>query len=475
MPLVLDDTIAAPASPPGAAERGIIRISGPQMLSIVRSVFRPGSGFEQWMNARVPSRFPGVADIPSLGVPLPVQLMLWPTRHSFTGQPMAEFHCLSSPPLMDALLERLFECDARPAQRGEFTMRAFLAGRIDLLQAEAVLGVIEATDHEELQQALTQLGGAITSRLVSLRADLIAVLGDLEAGLDFVEEDIEFITREEIVRRLNIARQTLHSLLADAEQRLPSGWKRRVVLAGLPNAGKSTLFNRMVGSHKAIVSPIPGTTRDYLSACVSLVGGSQELEIELIDTAGCEDAADLIMDRAQQIRGQQVNSGDLIVWCRSLQLNSQELAEDEQLRRSIETRGLPLLHITTQCDLATKTAAHPNHRTGSGDTITQSDLAVSAMTGEGIDLLRQTIIGRLIEQKSARGELLATTAVRCRDSLTRAISAIESAIMSASAGSGDELTAMDLRESLHELGVILGDVCTDDILDHIFSRFCIGK
>ena len=270
MPLDLDDTIVAPASPPGPALRGIVRVSGGDAAEVISRLFQPDEQSENWRVTRVPRRFTGQLALPSILVPVPTTLMYWPTRRSFTGQRMAEFHLSGSVPLVEALLEHLCENGARLARRGEFTMRAFLSGRIDLLQAEAVLGVIEATDHEELQKALSQLGGRMTSRLGQLRIDLIALLGDLEAGLDFVEEDIEFITKTEITRRLDAALLLLNELAVVSSCRLPTGYRRRLVLAGLPNAGKSTLFNRLTGRENAIVSPIAGTTRDYLTVTLRL-------------------------------------------------------------------------------------------------------------------------------------------------------------------------------------------------------------
>ncbi len=286
MPLDLDDTIVALASPPGAALRGIVRVSGAETAEVVAKLFRADEASLNWQTTKLPRRFVGHLELSAIIVPVPAALMYWPTRRSYTGQPMAEFHLIGSPPLLEAAIEHLCECGARLARRGVFTMRAFLSGRIDLLQAEAVLSVIEATDHEELQKALSQLGGGITSRLGLVRGDLIALLGDLEAGLDFVDEDIEFITKTQISLRLDSALSLLHQLAADPAHRLPSGYRQRVVLAGLPNVGKSTLFNRLIGRHQAIVSPVAGTTRDYLTATLKLDG----LDVELIDTAGWEDA-----------------------------------------------------------------------------------------------------------------------------------------------------------------------------------------
>jgi tRNA modification GTPase len=461
MPLDPDDTIVALASPPGPALRGIVRVSGLETAEVVTKLFVPHDGATDWRTTKIPRRFAGQLNLSSIIVPVPVALMYWPTRRSYTGQPMAEFHLSGSVPLVEATLEHLCECGARLARRGEFTMRAFLSGRIDLLQAEAVLGVIEATDHAELEKALSQLGGRITSRLRQLRIDLIALLGDLEAGLDFVEEDIEFVTKGEIACRLDAALALLNELANISATRLPAGYRRRVVLAGLPNAGKSTLFNRLIGQQKALVSPIAGTTRDYLTATLRL----ESLEVELIDTAGWEDAGDLIMQRAQELRAEQVSASDLVVWCRAADLSQNDAVEDARLRQLATMRCPTVLDVTTRCDLQPASDAADRGLS----------LRICAASGDGMEALRTELRQQFAGSRSARSELLGTTAVRCRDSLLRTIQSLDQARSATIGLCGDELIAIEIRQALQELSTILGEVYTDDILDHIFSNFCIGK
>ncbi len=336
-------------------------------------------------------------------------------------------------------------------------MRALLAGRIDLVQAEAVLGVIDAADHTELQAALSQLGGGITQTLAYVRSEILSLLGDLEAGLDFVEEDIEFISNQQICDRLSECHSRLTELFDNSEQRLPSGYRRRVVLVGLPNAGKSTLFNRLLGSQKAIVSPVAGTTRDYLCGVI-VVGG---VEVELVDTAGWEAAADLIMERAQDLRSAQVHASDLVVWCRAADISGSAMKEDQQLRNELTQHPLQVLDVTTRCDLA--------------DGSPKGDCCVSAATGDGIPDLLAVIERTLRQDTSSKSELVSSTAARCRDSLRRSVASIEAATRAAEDELGDEIIAFELRDALHQIATILGEVYTDDILDHIFSNFCIGK
>ena len=459
------DTIAAIASPPGPAERGIIRVSGANTVAVVSKIFQLSDDSTPLVDRRRPIRIVGQLALSSIQLPLPTALMLWPTDRSYTGQPMAELHTIGAPPLLDAVLESLFENGARAANRGEFTMRAFMAGRIDLLQAEAVLGVIDATDHEELETALTQLGGGITSKLAGVRSDILALLGDLEAGLDFVEEDIEFITKQQICDRLTACLATITKLESETKTRLPSGYRRRVVLAGLPNAGKSTLFNRLVGATKAIVSPIAGTTRDYLTGLVRF----GDIEAELIDTAGWETASDLIMEHAQGLRAEQLNVSDLVLWCAAASLGEDSRRQNAELRKQLDTSSSAVIEVITQCDLVDRSAIEGDHFKS------LTSLHVSAATGEGMAELANMISRHFSAAVSSRSELLASTSARCRDSLKKSKAAIEAAIHSAENMLGDEVTAFELRDALHEIGSILGEVYTDDILDHIFSNFCIGK
>ncbi|MCH2200644.1 MAG: tRNA modification GTPase [Fuerstiella sp.] len=454
MPFDLDDAIAAVASPASPSARGIVRVSGNDVVAIVDRLLDtevPYSG--------PPVRIPGYVLSKRFGSPLPVSVLLWPTARSYTGQPMAEFHLIGSPPILELMLAAVIDGGARQAERGEFTMRAFLNGRIDLLQAEAVSGVIDAADHDELQSALTQLGGGLTRQLLKIQSSLIAILGDLEAGLDFVEEDIEFISSETMVRRMTEIRGALQRLLVDSAQRLPSGYRPRVVLAGLPNAGKSTLFNCLADADLAIASTIAGTTRDYLCCPVRVA----DVSIELIDTAGWTNSKDRIQMTAVEHRQQQLDAADLVIWCVAADLNEDDQSKDAELRDSVLSRATQLIIVTTCVD-------RPHPTDDPADRI-----RVSALSGVGLCDLRRKIAQCFTEKQASRTELLATTSSRCRDSIERAVRSMDSAVESVQDNLGDELTAIGLREALQEFRSILGETWTDDILDHIFSSFCIGK
>jgi tRNA modification GTPase len=317
-----------------------------------------------------------------------------------------------------------------------------------LTRAEAVLGVIDSRTPEQLEAALRQLAGGLAGPIRQLRERLLDLLAHLEAGLDFVdEEDVDPIGRAALTRELSAAAVTLECLAATLRERDSPAGPPWVVLTGPPNAGKSRLFNALLGDGRAIVSPVPGTTTDYLSAPCLCDG----LTVELVDTAGIEPAANMIGTAAQARRAEQVRRADLVLEC---------------VPCDVPPTGPPvpgpfsyLLRVATKCDLA----AAPCDR-----------IATSAATGEGLDTLRAAITAALRSQ-AAESDPLSATGARCRNSLRRAGECLRSAGETLAACGDDALVAFDLRQSLEELGRVVGAVVTDDILDRIFRKFCIGK
>lgn len=455
--VVIDETIAAPATATGSGLRAIIRVSGPATRKVVEHCFIPDDPVS-WRRARKPRRHSGRLKLPEVAVPLPAKVSLWPTGRSYTGQPLAELHLAGSPPLVEALLEALYAGGARAARRGEFTLRAFLAGRIDLVQAEAVLGVIDADDAQHLRQALSQLAGGISTRIGDCREQLLLHLADLEAGLDFVEEDLEFVDRSALLARLDGGLDLLRSLLVQTATRMHTTGRRTVSLLGLPNAGKSTLFNALAGREAAIVSPERGTTRDVLTQPVEWEG----LGIDLCDTAGWEEARDAVMRQAEEQRTGRLQRADLLLWCTPHDLPPRDRAADVELFRACPAGNA--LRVMTKCDDGESAGLD-----------LREAVPVSARTGFGLDRLRETIVLRLRSSGDEDGELIGATAARCGESLRRSHAALERAKSAALSGAPDELLAIELREGVDALGEICGAVYTDDILDRIFSRFCIGK
>ncbi|GAB4151086.1 MAG: tRNA uridine-5-carboxymethylaminomethyl(34) synthesis GTPase MnmE [Planctomycetaceae bacterium] len=456
-----DDTIAALASPPGPAMRGIIRVSGLQTRNVLDRIFEPDRP-EQWVESRVPTCHPGQLKLTDFHRPLPVTVCLWPNHRSYTGQPMAEIQAAGSPPLLESILLELNRQGARAANPGEFTLRAFLSGRIDLIQAEAVLGVIDASHQYGLETALKQLAGGISGPIHRTRDDLVNLLADLEAGLDFVEEDIEFVSRSEVVNRLETAQHEMETLLQQASSRSETVTHGVVVLAGLPNAGKSTLFNALMGRDEAIVSHIQGTTRDFLQAR----GIWEGLPIELIDTAGWEDEQTDIGKQSQQFRDERWTHADLIVWCTPADADVQTRHHEQSLFASLCATGKNILRVMTKSDLRSETSLP------SGNDI----LSVSVPFNRGLDELRTRVVEQLAgHRRESQSQFVGTTAARTRGSLESSVQSLKSAVQLARDHWGDELIALEIRSALEHLGELVGDVYTDDLLDRIFSKFCIGK
>jgi tRNA modification GTPase len=439
----LQDTIVALSTAPGPGGRAIVRLSGPDALAIAATVFGAAEPV-------LPSRrrcYAGSVALPGMASPLPADLYVWLAPRTYTGQNLAELHTLSCPPLLDLLVARLLNAGARAAGPGEFTMRAFLAGKLDLTRAEAVLAVIEAGSRAELKQALAQLAGGVTRPLQELRGDLLDLLADVEAGLDFAEEDIHFVSPEDLLKRLAKGLAVLTLLGRQLEQRSVAGRPFRAVLAGRPNAGKSSLFNALAGG-SALVSPEPGTTRDYLTRTLDLDG----IKVELVDTAGWQEAADTINEQAQALGRGQAGEADLVLLCVEAGRPLEE-AEEALLRQEEP----PVLGVATKCDLA---VAGPGL------------LATSVVTGNGLDALRELLAERA--QRRAQPPL-APSLSRCRHHVTACLEHLRRAHATVLFQEPPELLALEVHGALDQLGEMVGAVYTDDLLDRIFSRFCIGK
>jgi tRNA modification GTPase len=458
MPVSLDsnDTIAAIASPTGPAPRGIVRLSGTSALSVVLAAYTP-DGNEKLppRHARISS---GSLQVDGLRPLLPVMLALWPAPRTYTGQDVAEIHLVGATPLVNLVLAHCLVRGARHAEPGEFTLRAFLSGRIDLTRAEAVLGVIEASNPAQLHAALEQLAGGLSGPILGLRDHLLDVVAHLEANLDFTEEpDVDPLGRAALAADLDRSSAELTLLARRLGDRENPESHPRIVLVGPPNVGKSRLFNAMLGRDRAIVSPQAGTTRDYLSALCDCNG----LTVELVDTAGIEIAGDPITNQAQALRALQTEQADLLLDCRSGELPG--LAANEP------ASGRPRLAVWTKGDLM----KDERRKTEDGSNCVEL-VVTSAATGMGLDELRSAI-ARAIRNRLTEDNLPAGTGARCRGSLQLAESSLRRASESVLSGAGDELVAFDLRAAVDELGKVVGAVVTDDVLDRIFRRFCIGK
>jgi tRNA modification GTPase len=358
---------------------------------------------------------------------------------------------------VDRLVADLLAAGARPAQPGEFTLRAFLAGKKDLPQVEAVLAVIEAGTDSDLQTALRQLAGGVTQPLAKLRDDLLNLLADVEAALDFVDEDIEFVSRPDTILRIAAGMAHLTNLRRQLDDRTLSGRTLRVALVGEPNAGKSSLFNALVGTPSALVSATAGTTRDYLTAVVDLGGVS----VELIDTAGRQPAADTIEEQAQQLGREQTERADLIVRCVPV----------TDVVTPMDFGGAEVILARTKADLSERPGL-PRPSGLAGVNPAAHEVFASVVTPNGTAPLRAFLKEKA--EAFARPPL-APSQARCRGHIETALAHLKLAHAHALNDDPPELLALALRAALDQIGEMTGAVYTNDLLDRIFSRFCIGK
>lgn len=456
MAVDLEQTIVAISSAPGEGARIIVRLSGSNAISVARSIVETAqlsSDACSKSGAQVTAEF---VRLPG-GRRCQASFWTWPTARSYTRQPQVEIHLSGSRPIADGILLQLQNRGARLAQPGEFTMRAFLAGRLDLTQAEAVLGLIDARGDGRFQAALKQLAGGLSGPLQRARLELIELLALLEAGLDFAEEDIEFITPDDLAARIEQVLSLLVELRKQIESRRYGHAAPRVVLLGLPNAGKSTLFNRLAGRDEAITSAIAGTTRDFLAHTVHF----GDMQVELVDTAGHED-----IDNGQNLQklmaaqtALALEDAELCLLCVDATLGM--TSEVDHLRTRIPEELLLTVY--------TKSDAIPAPPPG------MPGLLISASRGEGIETLKEEVRTRLLQSELARGDLVPTTAARCLGAMDATCEALSTSLEGVRAGASEELTSSDIRVAIAQLAEIVGAVYTDDLLDIIFSRFCIGK
>lgn len=453
--LQLQDIIVAPATPPGPGARAILRMTGPDCWKLIEPILINDAIKKNANSGRVDAAL----RLPDFFSPIPVHLQIGRSPRTYTGQDLIEIHLISSPPLVQALLDDLIERGARLAQPGEFTLRAFLAGKLDLTQAEAVLTLSTSSDPQELRTALVQLAGGLARPLDHLREELLALLAEVEVGLDFVEEDLTFIENNVLAESLQRVHAALARLQSQLHERGQSNAAIRVVLAGPTNVGKSSLFNALLARPAALVSPRPGTTRDYLTGTTTIQG----MAIELVDTAGREAALDLISSQAQSARMEQLKSADLVLLC----VDSQAGLEDEDARLFASLPKDQIILVATKSDLPTESHARASL------SMPQEAILTSTVTGAGLATLRLALAdrARLLRRPAATAPSL----TRCRKHIDQALVSLEQAEDFAHDGTRMELVAAELRSALDQIGAMVGAVYTEDLLDRIFSQFCIGK
>lgn len=445
------DTIAAVSTPAGRGGIGIVRVSGPDTAAVARVML--GS-----LPPARAVRYCGFRDASGSLVDRGLALF-FPAPASFTGEDVLELHGHGGPVVMDMLLAVVLEQGARPARPGEFSERAFLNGRLDLSQAEAVADLIDAGSRAAARSALRSLDGAFSRRLHALGDTLTALRAHVEACIDFPEEEIDFLSDPQLGARLASLRDALAETRAAAGRGVLLKEGLRVVLAGQPNVGKSSLLNQLAGRDSAIVTDVPGTTRDLIREHIQLDG----LPLHVIDTAGIRDPGDAVEAQGVDRAWSAIETADallLVVDDRS----GVGAADDAILARL--PAGVARIVVSNKIDLSGARAGASRH----GDSL---QVRLSAKTGAGIDALESALKASVGYQLADEGSFMARR--RHLDALARAAAAVQAAEEVLCQRGAGELAAEELRLAQQALAEITGEVTSEDILGEIFSRFCIGK
>lgn len=463
----LEDTIVAISSPLGTSARGIVRLSGPQAITWCDELFigHDGRRLPQLAGHR---RLIGQVILPDAGS-VPAEAYLFRSPASYTRQDIVELHTVGSAALLAMLLEEFTRLGARVAEPGEFTARAFLSGSMDLTRVEGVAAIIHARNDSQLRAAEALLHGRLSQRMHQHREQLADLLAQVEAGIDFADEGIEFVALDTIRTTLAEVAGHLRTLLAQAPAIERLEVLPRVLLAGRPNAGKSTLLNRLTGMDRAIASATAHTTRDLVGAPLALPAG----EVMLLDSAGLcmEEQADCeVHALAQQVAHEAMTTADCICWLIECGGSWHDLAQ----ALAGELAGRPVMILAGKSDLMPREqrsawlAQRPAHF---------DVLFVSALNGEGLDALREELSTRLLYDVQTHGGDLLALSQRQRDAIQAALQALQRALIQCEHVDqpAPELLALEIREALDALSLLSGELTTEDVLGRIFSRFCIGK
>ena len=459
------DTIAAIATACGEGGVGIVRVSGKEAIAVADRMFEARSGVpardQKSFTARyghVVSRKPsqGSADVVDEAL-----LLVMRAPKSFTAEDTAEFQVHGGTVVLQEVLALAVREGARLALPGEFTKRAFLNGRIDLLQAEATLDLIQAKTETTRRWASAQLDGVLSKKIGDLKGSLLEALSHLEASIDFPEDDLSPADFSSLEKKLSSLESVLGDLLGGSALGLLAKRGMRVALWGRPNTGKSSLMNRLVRHNRVIVTPVPGTTRDVVEEEIQIEG----FPVRLFDTAGIQETNDVIEKEGVARSRKAVTGADLVLFVVDASVPLKP--EDEILFREIEM--LSKIFVLNKSDLPKKIDVS---KWVPGQT---KIVETSCETGEGIPSLEKGIFEWAIQGKAGTAGESVVSSVRQKDVLEKMAAALRAAREACAERRSPELIAVDVRLALEQLGILVGEIFTDDLLDVLFSRFCIGK
>lgn len=454
-----DDTIVAISTPLGESGLGVVRLSGGDAVHLADRIFRGASAL-----GSVPTHTIHHGLIHDGDEPIDDAVAsVYRAPRSYTGEDVIELSCHGSPAVLRRVVDLCVRQGARPAAPGEFTERAFVNGKMDLAQAEAVTALISAHSERARANALAQLRGALSTRVHALRSRLVDLLARIEAGLDFAEEDIPALSFPERADRLQALRDAIEDLLCTTAQGRLLRDGARIVIIGRPNAGKSSLFNALLGSDRAIVTDVPGTTRDVIEERVEWDG----FPIVLVDTAGLRPARDAVekigVERARFASGEAA----LLLWV--LDASAPPTADDEAILAL--AGGRPVVAVLNKIEISDRTACAALRRLLDRRFIVEA----SAATGVGLAAVRAAALETLGGGGGTPPEGAALTSARQIDLLRKAAGALDNALAAVRTRGSDEALALDIREALAAVSAITGDAVGEEVMDSVFRQFCIGK
>jgi len=457
----LDDTITAISSPIGEGGIGIVKMSGPEVLTILREIFVPTKSClnedTTWEPVSHHLYHGHVVDARSQEVVDEVLVSYMKAPHTYTRQDVGEINCHGGIVPLQRVLQLTLRQGARLASPGEMTMRAFLLGRLDLAQAEAVLDVVRAKTEAGLRVAVEQLGGHLSREIQEVRAQLVDTLAYLEVTIDFTEDEIP---ERDIRAPLQEAAEAIKELLRGADRGMIYRQGIRAAIVGRPNVGKSSLLNRLLRTARAIVTPIPGTTRDTLEETINLQG----IPLTLVDTAGIAESEDLVEKLGIERSREALSRADLALMTVDVSEPLQEA--DVEIAELIGDK--PAILVVNKIDLSQQAVL---------DSLLPSvrRARVSALTGEGLEELEAAMVEAVFSGKVIASDAPLVTNPRHKQALHEALEHVEAAVDASTSDTPTDLIAIDVTAAVNTLGEITGETATEDLLQIIFSEFCVGK
>lgn len=463
MPFLHDDTIAAISTPLGSAGIGKIRISGYKAVELVAIIFR-GVKEKDLNNVKTYTAHYGhIIDPESGKIADEVICIVFRQPHSFTGENVVEIDCHGGTVPLQRVLELLLKNGARLAEPGEFSKRAFLNGKIDIAQAEGIMEVINSRTEKGLDLALSHLGGKLSTKIGEIKDNLISLYAHLEAAIDFPEDEIQGFDSRELDKRLKEIKEEIQELLSTSKQGKIYREGLKTVIVGKPNVGKSSLMNNLLEEKRAIVTDVPGTTRDIIEEYINIDG----IPLRIIDTAGIRQTEDLVEKMGVEKAEKYLKEADLILMMIDL---SQGLEEDDlRIYQLVEDK--PVIILINKTDL--KPALNPTVL--EKEFSKHTTLRISVKEEKGINELKKAIISEVVGEDIRSDEELFISRTRHINALDKALSAIERVIDSHQKHLPYDFYTIDLRDCLDGLGEITGETLAEDIVDRIFADFCLGK